>query len=372
MLGIGVKIISTYFLLSVPIFLALSRLNASNKTGKTELLIYSFGLGPPLVTLLLHYLLFLTPGLNNWYYFGFIWVIFGSMTLWGKNYFYDYLKAWKPLLQLMRSGFRFSLRPKKILRIFKKEGFAQWMAQGKPLALLGLLFLIKWIGVTLFEPISGHDMLEYTIQARIFFEEKLIQYEFHRFDEASSFYYVGLHGFAFPLIGTWEQFWNEIFGFQGEHLLKSVTGFYAGLILALGYYWLNKVSSQLATFGIYFIYFTFGFYLTSIVFHIDTFRIFLFLAMAVFTLKLIQYNDRFSLVVSGVFGGCASMAHSIGMMLTCFALLTAFVFLEGNWTSTKLKKTVVFGLLVLAFGGFHYVLDSLIGTGWVFREIKFY
>ncbi|MBK8949151.1 MAG: hypothetical protein IPM68_09940 [Flavobacteriales bacterium] len=57
-----------------------------------------------------------------------------------------------------------------------------------------------------------HDVLEYGVQGRWFLDTLEATYQRLRFDAVSGFYYVGLHGFSFPLLFTWEGLWERLTG----------------------------------------------------------------------------------------------------------------------------------------------------------------
>jgi 4-amino-4-deoxy-L-arabinose transferase-like glycosyltransferase len=116
---------------------------------------------------------------------------------------------------------------------------------------------------------------------------------------------------------------------------------------------------------------TYGFYLAFITYHIDCTRIFLLLLSLYFMASLLKYPGRKSALLFGAAAGLAAFAHSLGAFLVIIELLLVFVFLKQQMLN-RIRLMSYSVVLVLLFGGLHYLIDTFYGTGWVFQEIKYY
>jgi hypothetical protein len=222
-------------------------------------------------------------------------------------------------------------------------------------------------------PIMGHDMLEYAIQAKHFGKHKIIEYVSNRFHTENNFYYVGLHGFSFPLLGTWEYIFNETMGFYfNDFYLKSITSYYALLILLIQFYWVKKTSFLLAVFSNIMLFLTYGFYITIYEYHIDTFRIFMTISSFITLAYAVENSkDKFAIILFGILCGAQAFIHSFGVFISVFMVLSFFVFSKEKWLY-KIKKSLAITSIILLMGGIHYIVDVFFGTGWIFQQIKFY
>lgn len=368
MIAFLAKIILTNLLFSLALFSSLIRYSSKSKS---ELLIYSLGLGPAITSLLIYFLLVLIPGQGDLFYFLVILAVFSSLALYNRKYWKEILKYSDKLKNRVRSFWKIS---------FKKEQLQKaWTFQNNliPVRLVCLLFVftgfLTMLYSTVVTPIIGHDLLEYAIQSDIFYLSKSIDYSPHRFDPNSGFYYVGLHGFSFPLLSTWESIFDGVFTSTYSDLyFKSLTGYYTTLTMLLAFIWLRKVNSLLSIFSSFALISSYGFFVQAMSFHLDTYRIFMFSCAFIFTLYTIEKVGWFNLICMGVFTGLSAFTHSLGVFLAVFACFTLFVMLKNVTLLERFKYLVLVVLIILLFGGVHYVLDIVNGTGWIFKEIKFY
>jgi 4-amino-4-deoxy-L-arabinose transferase-like glycosyltransferase len=215
-------------------------------------------------------------------------------------------------------------------------------------------------------------MLEYAIQAKHFAREKLIAYIPNRYHAENNFFYVGLHGFSFPLLGTWEYLFSENFGiYDNDYLLRSITGYYGILILVLIYYFMKQYSRFYALSAIILLFSSYGFYLMVTDYHIDTYRIFMILAAFAGLGLAIKHPSNITLILFGAFAAAQAYIHSLGVFIAIFLCLSFFIFYSGKLSQKAIKSFMLF-LIIMLFGGVHYVMDVFWGTGWVFQEIKYY
>lgn len=330
----------------------------SNKNSPKELLLYSLAAGPALTSILLYYLLLLMPGLPYFFYIGAILVFFGGLAFFSRrnvpipiHIVTDYISKWK---------------------FINKSTSDKWDRYYPLLFFISIAYyMVLGIKNVVIKPITGHDMLEYAIQGKIFYQNCLIKYQQHIFDAASNFYYVGLHGYGFPLLATWERIFTHYFGINTDYYFRSVTVYYGLIILLVVYYWLNKRDKYIALAGVIALYMSYGFIIAVSEFHIDTFRISLFTITFICFAKTIKDNTWFAFFSFGLFGGLQAFSHSLGAILIIVELGLLLFFIKTNLADRILKLGFT-TIIILLFGGIHYILDVFFGTGWIFQNIKFY
>ncbi|NQT81098.1 MAG: hypothetical protein HQ555_11995 [Candidatus Aminicenantes bacterium] len=157
---------------------------------------------------------------------------------------------------------------------------------------------------------------------------------------------------------------DNFFSAEKDLYYKSISTYYALLILAVIFFWLSKKSKYLALFGMLSLLSGFSFFQTLITQHLDSYRIFLLIVSWIFLAYTIEKKDFLSFFLLGVFSGLAAFAHTIGAVLVVFNCLAVFIFLKGNF-KYKLTKTTFVAFLMIAFGWFHYILDIIWGYGWI-------
>ncbi len=329
-----------------------------------EWLIYTAGLGPFFTTILLYFLFLILPGYNDLFYVGMVIGIYLLLLVWNIRYLPFYMAACKRVVYGLKSGITFGPQ---------ETSNKKWNNPDVWFLLLLVAFGYYCFYVLMFEQLTGHDVLLYAIQGEIFYEDKSIAYAATRFNEARHFNFFALHGFGFPLLSTWERL-LDFDAMAGKDLwFKSTTGYYGFLIVLLQFFWLRKVKKQLALIGAVLLLGTFGWIVTFTVYHIDTYRIFACSVLFILTLKAVENLKDQSLIVGlGMFAGFSAFAHSIGVFLAFFAFGALLFFAKGNVIRERLPAVVLAGFVFLVMGGLHYVFDVFFGTGWIFKEIKFY
>ncbi len=104
-----------------------------------------------------------------------------------------------------------------------------------------------------------------------------IQYVKNRFDATSGFFYVGLHGYLYPLIYSLENIYTAFFSKPTDFLFRGLNNFYSLFVLLLaGTYFKNK-SLKLTLIVILTIIFNYSFFFTALQTSIDHLRIYLLL-----------------------------------------------------------------------------------------------
>jgi len=352
----------TNVLFAFAVFTVLMRWNKAGNYGKWEVLLLSMGLAPGITSLVMYYILWLLPGLSSTVHICFVLGVFVLLGILGAKQFSQLKQLLGSIPKTMRHEWRV---------LFKKEEGKKSLDSAWWLLVVLFPFLGWWSYATLLTPITGHDMLEYIYQSRVMFQDAAVVYEAHHYDAGSGFYYVGLHAWGFPLLHSWELTLNTITGTSYDLFAKVQTPWYLLLAVFTAYYWLRKKSGALANYTVLLMLFTYGYFVTGYSVHLDTFRTFFILLLFVAMLKVVKYNDILSWRLVGVLGGMAAFAHSLGLLVACMALFTLLFYAQGKFKE-RLPKLVMASILLLVFGGIHYVVDIFFGTGWIFQNIKFY
>jgi len=230
-----------------------------------------------------------------------------------------------------------------------------------PLAIYLFFYLTK----ILHQPLIGHDILNYGIMGRILFEEKSLAPIWVNNFAKSGFIYGITCAPSFSLLLTWEELFNNFFKVSSDLYFKSVSTYYGLLILSVQYYWVAKKNKWLGILAAFALMSGFGFLLIFISSHIDTYRILFFIISWIFLAYSVKENDYLSLLMFGIFSGFAAFAHRIGVVLAVVNCMVFFITLDSNF-KTRIMKTAMVILLILAFGGDHYIFDLIWGRGaWI-------
>jgi 4-amino-4-deoxy-L-arabinose transferase-like glycosyltransferase len=148
---------------------------------------------------------------------------------------------------------------------------------------------------------------------------------------------------------------------QDDLYFRSVSAYYAFLILCIAFYWTARKNRWLAILSVITLLSSLRFFLTIVTYHLDSYRIFFLLLSWIFLAYSIKRKDRLSLFLLGIFSGFAAFTHLIGVVTAVVNILTLFLFDQNN-LKQKLIRTLTVGLLLLLFGGIHYLLEALYGA----------
>jgi hypothetical protein len=335
----------TFLISSIAVMALLSKQSNASKINKLELWIYSFGLGPMCLTAILYFSFLLFPFYSQVLYLSIPIVIFALLIIF-------YFK-----------NIPFSILGRLLLNTNKQN------------LLIRLFFLLLFIVFVFYAKtvlVIGHDVLEYATLGKYIAEERLIEYRANYYFPETGFYYVGLHGFSFPLFITWEHLFNSIFGFNSSIFLKAITFYYGFLLFILIYFILNQYAKKLAYLALFVLIANLGFVSIIFSYHLDTARIFMHTALFLMMYRLLQNWNFQTLLLFSLIAGALSFLHSLGFIT---AGVLSIVILLTNKLSIKGKISAALQLLVIIMlmGGIHYFLDIFIGTGWIFNSsLKFY
>ncbi|MCB0769866.1 MAG: hypothetical protein KDC00_05620 [Flavobacteriales bacterium] len=305
------------------------------------------GLGPFLLSVVLYYALLLFPGIPRPALLVLPVLAFGLLA-WIAGPGWGGLRGW--ITELMRA-----LRDPSIwLFLLGSAG----------LLVVTVLFLAN-------KPLVDHDVLEYGVQGRIFLRDGAIRYSQFRFDEASGFHYVGLHGFAFPLLFTWEGLWAWVLRAPSDLWARSITMWYGWLIIVFVWSVFRQVDRWMAVAGSIALAASVGFLFLVTIYHLDSFRIFFFTTSMAAFVALFRAPSRARVLLLAVLCAAVGFIHSIGAIL-CVVLWGVVLLLLPVPIMQRLRWTVPAVGVMLLLGGVHYVLDVLIGTGWILQDIIWY
>lgn len=359
---------------SLAVSLCLFRFDKEQVIAPFQKIVFSLALGPFFTTLLLYYLLWLAPGLSSLSYVLFVTFIFLILAVINIKYL-------PYLFSAIQSRFHFIIRTSeegknkflldlKFIKLYSSDYTLNYFN----IIALGVVVYLswQWIWRLIGLPIIGHDMLEYAIQAKYFAQHRLIDYIENRYHPETEFFYVGLHGFSFPLLGSWEVLFSELFGkSENDYYLKSITGYYGFLIFFTQFFWLKRVNVWLAVAASVIMFFTYGFFITINEYHIDSYRIFMIVASLISLAYAINYHTGLTLALLGIFAGAHAFIHSLGVFVSVFIVVAFFLFYK-NTLQKKILHTLLIIVIIMLMGGIHYIMDVLFGTGWIFQEIKYY
>lgn len=330
------------------------------KRPKLNILV-NLGLGPVFASLLLYYLLMLLPGFSSLFYLSAITAIWFAILIWKKQ----------QILPFFINLFAFR---QDLFNLFKfRKGLKHYFFATNNMALTAL-FLVFGFGLyqCLLTGLIGHDALEYMVQGAYFFTQKALTYQAHNYDVGSGFYYVGLHGWSFPLQVTLEHLFDDL-TFAGYDLyFRLLTPIYGSLLLMLVYGVIKEKASVIwGIAAISLLIFAKGFLIAISYVHIDSYRIFLMVVAMMSLLQLIKSPNYITLVALSFAAGNAAFTHSLNVFVAFFIGLCLLLFVKPNWKN-KLKMSLAYAGLLILFGGVHYLLDVLYGTGWIFGNIDYY
>lgn len=339
-------LVLTNLLFSTTICLFLLRYIKDSKTSVGNLFLYSLGLGPVMTSLLLYYFFLVIPGQTSVVYFVLVMFVYLLIFWFGRantGMLYEDIKG--AVLKVKNDSLKYFWFV--VIAVVAYVGFWQF-------------FVANF-------PILGHDILVYAVQGDVFYKDKSIEYKEHRYDEESKYYYVGKHGFTFPLLGTWGRITNDLAGTENDFYFRSVSGYYFFLLTFTFFVWLTRMTSRLVgVLGSLVYLATPGIYMMALYYHIDTARIYFLLLFIMFILEMIKGGGWLDILMAGILGGFAVSIHSISGVLVALSLFAGIFFLKGHFLK-RFRKVFLIGCLILLFGGIHYCIDIVWGTGWLFN-----
>ena len=325
----------------------LLRLMAPTPLGTTRTILIGLGIAPFVVAWMLNILLAIVPGIPAPLVFmamiG-LAIALGWVAGNGWSLLLDHVRSWPGLVKDR------SLWP-----------FLFFLA----VMVFGAQLMLRY------KPLVDHDILEYGTQGLRFLTEMEVRYEKHHFDTATGFYYVGLHGFGFPLLFTWEGLLRGLFNDGGDAWVRSMTPFYATITVALLWSTVRRYDKWVAVWAAGAFTLTLGFLYLNTIYHVDPVRLFLFSASLLLFMMALDQPSWVVLVLWAILMGMHAFVHSLGMILAPFMIFTFLLFAPMSWP-VRLRQVAAVAVVFLIAGGVHYVLDVVWGTGWLMKDITWF
>jgi membrane-bound ClpP family serine protease len=194
-----------------------------------------------------------------------------------------------------------------------------------------------------------------------------VYYTSYPFHPENGFYYIGLHGFTFPLIYTWELMFNKLFNVESIILFKMINPLYSFFLLILVFEEVKTISKTYAFWSVLLIAMSMGFIFNALQFHLEMLREFLFLVFVSFFIRALKDASIKNILLFAAIAGLQSTIHSIGAIAACIALALILLKLYLSNMDRKIQTSMFAVLFLLVFGWIHYLLDIFIGTGWILK-----
>jgi hypothetical protein len=331
------SVITTFLLVPYVIFIVLFKHHRKTLLNIPERLMLSCTVGPSLISTLLGYLLLLVPHQSSLFYFLGVLTPFLAIFFIYRLYFNT---ATRELWHWTRSKFTL------------------------PYLLAGIVLLTAWQYVVFTVPVLRHDTFEYATWGNTIFRNKAVLYTHNTCDQNTGFYYVAKHGLSFPLFAVWGNIYNDMYKVSTDYFFRSITGWYWILIVCLFYYWIRSYNKTLAAVAVLCLITAPAFAASFVYYHVDTYRILLLMLSLYFFTRCVERRTTLYLVIFGVLCGLMSNAHSIGVFFTAIYYLLYVAFAKLSLRQ-RVNDLLLIAALTLIFGGIHYILDILFGTGWI-------
>ncbi|UTW62646.1 hypothetical protein KFE98_00370 [bacterium SCSIO 12741] len=288
---------------------------------------------------LINIVMLLLPGLPAWVHVGLALVPLGVFLPW-------------------------SLLNRSWVLVFQRlKGIAVWQFMVGTLA-VGMVLMVA-LFYAYKKPVSEHDAFEYLALGKQLGRDRAITYSKYAYFENSGFFYVGRHAFAYPLNFTLESLSDSVVGPSDALYFRAYSSFYL-LLLALLLYGILRLYFRDQSFWLtLFFILNYGLIFNALQFHLDSARIFFLLATVLVLIQWPVNPEKRHYITLGVFMGFQAYMHSIGAIFAGIELLALVVYLTIQKTIVWPKMAQV-AALALLFGGYHYVIDTFWGTGWIF------
>ena len=327
---------------------------SGEKVANLELMLYALGLGPVFTVLLLYYLLLVLHGLPNFFYLAAVFLVYLALLVWSRKSVPLAVLGVPSCLGALVAIFRAGK--------WKRLGHILYFSF---LLVLLVVFMYLYLGSILQVPIADHDILVHGNIGKMYYQEKALTYSENISNSIDGFFFIGSPKPSFSLLLTWEMMMNR--GFAGSNDLsfdmyfRSISVYYGLLILAVAFYWLYRRNRYLALLGIVVLFSGLKFFQVFMSYHLDSYRLFFLILSWVFLAYSLRSKAPLAFLLLGVFSGFTAFTHLIGVLAALVNVLVFFLFQEASFKE-RLLKTMALSLIILLFGGIHYVLEALWGA----------
>jgi hypothetical protein len=323
-----------------------------------EIILYSLGLGPVLTVLILYYLMILIPGRSHFFYLSAVLLVFGSIAFFGYKGFVILGRRIKDFFRTLSSAWGSAGNGERLKHVF------YWIF----LLVLLSAFLYMFLGGTLQTRMEQHDALIYGNLGIYYYQKGQVPYQRVMHPTKDGFVFQGSQKPSFSLLLTWEMLLNGKKNNQTPEFdlfFRSISGYYGLLVLALLFLWLYRKNRYLPLLGLLAMLSGYRFVYMLLNYHLDSYRIFFLLISWIWLGYALKYRDRFSFIMLSLFSGLAAFTHLIGLAAALLNLLAFAIFCRYP-LKERLLKSVSMGLIILACGNIHYLLEIVFGAAWGF------
>lgn len=270
------------------------------------------------------------------------------------------------LIYFFRNEFKkLFLNSKDQLKNIKEEKYKLFqVVKSNPIFILVSFYILFGIILLIFRPLSNHDTILYALHGNGLTYTKTIEYNPIVFFSNVNLEKHSMHAYGFSIFKVIENFFNfnDINSDLYYRFISVVNGLY--LILILYLFVKNNFNKFL------------GFY-SSLLLSVSGIFIFIianygtgtitysyFLISVIFLFEYIQGKKVINITLLGVSVGLGSFYHSINFLILPMFILTILL---ANKEKLKLKilKSIWIVFISLLFGSIHYILEIIMGNGWV-------
>ncbi|MFN5209722.1 MAG: hypothetical protein ACK5CV_09055 [Bacteroidota bacterium] len=357
-----------YFVFPIAVAGAIQRWDKNSilEPGITDILGYV--LAPFLTTLILYYLFLLFPHHSDAFYVSSIVFFFLGIFLLHLTYAKSIMGRWLLVFSIHKPN---PSEANDTLSI-TYAGRNVSVSISKSLLFVALLLIVFSSMYVAKSPLTGHDTLEYAILGKSMGVDKVIHYQQHPYNPSTGFYYVGLHGHSYNLMRTWEFLWGNLFGKpDSDRYFRLLSAYYYLLMFLLGWKLLSQKGIRSLIIWFLLTYLPVGFFAFITNPHVDAYRVCLISISLLLLYHAIDTSNKFIFFLFCIYSGSQAFIHSLGVFIASICFL-AFLIFHRESLLMKIKSTLIFVLLFLLMGNIHYLMDVFWGTGWIFKEIKFY
>ena len=330
------------------------RLNSQDHYTNLQLLLYSLGVGPVLTSLILYYLFLLFPRNTSLFYFLALLVVYSGLSIYCKRQFHLLWCTFTAKIKAVNVTF-------KTLSLSKRM---EYIVFPLILCVLFIAFLVPYLTNTLHLPLDETDALKYGVLGKYFFEEKSLEARWIRANPKTGFYFQANSAPSFSLLLTWEKTLDSFFSVNKDLFYKSMSAYYALLILGVFVYHFSKKNKGLAIFAVLALLSGHAFFRTLFQQHLDSYRIFLLIISWIFLKYAVEKRDVLSVWVFALFSGFAAFAHTIGAIVVILNVFVFFLFFKTT-LKNRIKQTLAVISVIIFFGWLHYLIDIFWGFGWL-------